>query len=370
MNEHGHELRLRLARPDGFCLDIDLHLPAAGITVLFGASGSGKTTVLRCVAGLESASEARVVIGGQTWQDSASGARLPTWQRPLGYVFQEASLFEHLDVRANLAFGLRRVRAPGGAQALQEAIDLLGIGHLLERRPQQLSGGERQRVAIARALATQPRLLLLDEPLSALDAARRQEILPWLEKLRDQTRLPMLYVTHSADEMARLADTLVLMDQGRALACGPVGDVLLRTELAVLPEDERGVLLQGRVIERDERWRLARVGFAGGSIWVRDAGLPLGRKVRVRVLARDVSVALQRPQATSVQNLLPATVQAVQADLRQGAQVLVRLACSEGTDDAGHAMLLARITARAAHELALAPGMRAWAQVKAAALVE
>jgi len=206
----GHEtlhIRLRLTRAD-FQLGVDLTLPSSGITVLFGPSGSGKTSLLRCVAGLERPEQARISIGSEVWQDDAAGVYLPTWQRDLGYVFQEASLFEHLNVRQNLHFGLKRTRKPGAEQALAHALELLGIGHLLHRQAGTLSGGERQRVAIARALATQPRILLLDEPLAALDIARRHEILPWLEKMRDELSLPMLYITHSADELARLADHL------------------------------------------------------------------------------------------------------------------------------------------------------------------
>ena len=203
------DVRLRLPRAD-FELSVDLQLPARGITVLFGTSGSGKTSVLRSVAGLERAREARVVVAGEVWQDDAAGVFLPTHQRALGYVFQEASLLAHLDVQGNLRYGMKRTRSPQAAQTLQQAIELLGIGHLLERQVGQLSGGERQRVAIARALATAPKVLLLDEPLAALDLARRQEILPWLEALRDELSIPMLYVTHSADELARLADHLVL----------------------------------------------------------------------------------------------------------------------------------------------------------------
>ncbi|MFD0669776.1 molybdenum ABC transporter ATP-binding protein [Ramlibacter sp. MAHUQ-53] len=356
-------IALHLARPGGFSLDVDLTLPGHGVTALFGPSGSGKTTVLRCVAGLERADRAHVEIAGSCWQDDARGIDLPTWQRPLGYVFQEASLFDHLDVRGNLAFGQRRAARGASAMPLDGVIELLGIGHLLARRPHALSGGERQRVAIARALATQPRVLLLDEPLSALDAARRRDILPWLERLRDELRIPMLYVTHSADEMARLADTLVLMDQGRALACGPVGEVLLRTDLAVVPGEDTGVLLEATVAGRDAPWRLMQVDFGGGALWLRDTGAATGRRVRVRVLARDVSVATEMPRATSVNNLLPGTVAEVVPDPRHEGQVLVRLAC-------GEAALLARITARSAHALGLAPGVPAWAQVKAAALVE
>jgi molybdate transport system ATP-binding protein len=374
MNAPEHHLRLKLARSNGFTLDLDLRLPGRGITVLFGPSGSGKTTVLRCVAGLEPADVAVVDIAGTCWQDSTRGWSLPTWRRPLGYVFQEASLFDHLDVRGNLEFGCRRARGAIaetlGTEPLEEAVTLLGIGHLLARRPHELSGGERQRVAIARAMATQPRLLLLDEPLSSLDPARRRDILPWLERLRDTQQVPMLYVTHSVDEMVRLADTLVLMDQGRAVACGPAADVLRRTEVAAAQGDEAGVLLHGEVTQRDAAWHLMQVRFAGGSLWLRDSGCEIGQAVRVRVMARDVSLALDRPQATSVQNLLPCTVHEVSTDPQQPSQVLVVLACDEAPGEAAPGVtLLARITARAAHQLALAPGVRAWAQVKAAALV-
>ncbi len=376
MNAREHRLRLKLARANGFTLDLDLQLPGHGITVLFGPSGSGKTTVLRCVAGLEPADVAVVDIAGTCWQDSTRGWSLPTWRRPLGYVFQEASLFDHLDVRGNLEFGYRRARSASGAASgpLEEAVALLGIGHLLARRPHELSGGERQRVAIARAMATQPRLLLLDEPLSSLDPARRRDILPWLERLRDTQQVPMLYVTHSVDEMVRLADTLVLMDQGRAVACGPAAEVLRRTEVAAAQGDEAGVLLHGEVTQPDTAWHLMQVRFAGGSLWLRDTGCEIGQAVRVRVMARDVSLALDRPQATSVQNLLPCTVREVSIDPQQPSQVLVVLACGDANSDAkGEAAqgvtMLARITARAAHQLALVPGVPVWAQVKAAALV-
>ncbi len=213
-------LKLGLPRPGGFRLDVDLALPGQGITALFGASGSGKTTLLRCVAGLERAA-GRVDVAGAQWQDDEGGVFVPTWQRRLGYVFQEASLFDHLDVARNLAYGQRRARSEAvGGLGLEAAVALLGIGPLLQRRPAQLSGGERQRVAIARALAADPQVLLLDEPLASLDAPRRQDVLPWLERLRDEWRIPMLYVTHAVDEVARLADTVVVLAEGRAIAPG------------------------------------------------------------------------------------------------------------------------------------------------------
>jgi molybdate transport system ATP-binding protein len=294
-------------------------------------------------------------------------------------VFQEAGLFDHLDVKGNLGYGRKRVRktaSPDDSQfRLEQAIDLMGIRPLLSRRPHALSGGERQRVAIVRALATRPRLLLLDEPLSALDASRRRDILPWLERLRDEWQVPMLYVTHSSEEMVRLADTLVLMDAGRVSACGPVAQVLRRTDLAATQGDEAGVLLHGEVCAREAQWNLMQVRFGGGSLWLRDTAAPIGQSVRVRVLARDVSVATQLPQATSVQNLLPCTVIQVTPDAVQAGQVIVTLVCDAqagaaqtGESSAGE-VLLARITARAAHALALVPGLRVWAQLKAAALV-
>jgi molybdate transport system ATP-binding protein len=356
------DLRIRLALPRAdFALNVDLHLPASGITVLFGASGSGKTSVLRCVAGLERAHPGLVVVAGEVWQDDAAQVFLPTHQRALGYVFQEASLFEHLDVLGNLRYGLKRARSAQAGATLQAAIELLGIGRLLQRRPGQLSGGERQRVAIARALATSPRLLLLDEPMAALDLARRQEIMPWLERLRDELHIPMLYVTHSADELARLADHLVVLEGGQVKAAGPVDQVLSSVQLPVVLGDDAGALLRGQVLERDTTWHLARVGFAGGAMWLRDSGLPVGQSVRLRVLARDVSLAVQEPMQTSIQNHLPCEIDSVALDAHPS-QALVRLRC-------GESFLLARVTHRSLHALGVAPGSAVWAQVKSVAIV-
>ncbi len=217
-------IALTLHRPE-FALAIDLNLPLKGITSIFGPSGSGKTTLLRCVAGLEQAS-GTVQIGNAVWQDSTAGIFMPTWQRDVGVVFQEASLFEHMTVRQNLEYGVKRVSKPNAAAALDEAIALLGIGHLVGRWPQSLSGGERQRVAIARALATQPSILLLDEPLSSLDIRRKKEILPWLEQLHTQLSIPVLYVTHSLEELSRLADHVITLDSGQIGMHGSVQDLL------------------------------------------------------------------------------------------------------------------------------------------------
>jgi len=355
------DLDLHLQRA-GFALQTQLHLPAQGITVLWGASGSGKTTLLRCVAGLERA-RGRVQVGSTVWQDDASGTFVPLWQRRVGMVFQESSLFDHLDVRGNLHYGLRRLpreEQAAGRQALGQAVDVLGIGHLLSRPTTTLSGGERQRVAIARALAAQPRLLLLDEPLASLDAPRKREILPWLEALRQHLQLPMLYVTHSADEVGQLADTLVVLDQGQVRASGPVAQVLSSIDLPVHLGDDVGALVTGTVAGCDPAWGLCRLALPGGELWVAQTGEPEGTPLRVRILARDVSITLARAQHTSIQNHLPCVVAQIAAPV--GHQVLVRL-------DASGTPVLARLTARAAHQLQLHPGQRVWAQIKAVSLV-
>lgn len=361
-----NHFRLRLQRT-AFLLDVDLALPGRGITVLFGPSGCGKTSLLRGVAGLEPVQSGLVEVDGQVWLDTARKICLPVWQRPLGYVFQEASLFDHLDVQGNLQYGQKRARphpahAPSGqGLSVPDTVALLGIGALLKRRPWQLSGGERQRVAIARALASQPRLLLLDEPLAALDAPRKADIMPWLERLRDELHIPMLYVTHSGEELQRLADTVVVMEAGRAMAVGPVAQVLAEATGPALAGPEAAALLQGTVCAIDSQWHLAQVRFDHGSVWLRSDGLQLQQNVRLRVLARDVSIATTAPVGSSIQNLLPCTVHEVCAD-NHPAHCMVRLRC-------GASQLLARITARSAHQLALQPGMQVWAQLKSVALV-
>ena len=359
-------LQLRMDR-SAFKLDVDLQLPGQGITAIFGPSGSGKTTLLRAVAGLEKNQQGRIQIGANVWQDTKQGIDLPTWQRALGYVFQESSLLPHLSVTDNLNFGLKRALNSLGnvqteaAKALQASIELLGIGSLLQRMPDQLSGGERQRVAIARAIAMQPQLLLMDEPLASLDAARRQEIFPWLAKLRDELKMPMLYVTHSAEEVTRLADYLVVLEQGQVKAQGPVGTVLTQVVNPVVIGEDAGALIAGHIGAVDAEWHLSRVDFEGGCIWMRDAGLPVGKAVRIRILARDVSLATAEPRNTSIQNQLQGVIQSITPDAHPS-QVMVVLKC--GTEE-----VLARVTRRAISELGLQVGMPVWAQVKSVALV-
>jgi molybdate transport system ATP-binding protein len=349
------QAHLQLARRD-FTLDVDLSLPAAGVTALFGPSGCGKTTLLRALAGLERAA----------WQDDAQSLFVPPHQRPLGYVIQESALFPHLDVAANLAYGRRRAGDDGARVDLAALVDLLDIGALMSRRPATLSGGERQRVAIARALATGPRLLLMDEPLAALDAPRKAEILPYLERLSRTRALPVLYVTHAIDEVARLADHLVLMDGGHVRATGPLAELLARPDLAWAGPDESGVVLEAVLVEHDERYALSRVAFAGGALWLGRVARDPGARLRVRVPARDVSLVRERPAETSILNVLPAEVLALHG--RDGT-VTVRLACVEGSTASDGAWLLARITHRSADALRLQPGDRLYAQVKGVSLM-
>ncbi len=357
-NDPSVQARVLLEYPD-FRLDVDLALPDAGVTVLFGHSGSGKTTLLRCLAGLERPRTARIAFRGTPWQ--AGPHFVPPHRRPVGYVFQEASLFPHLSARGNLEFARRRADPRDAGVEFAQAVELLGIGHLLERRPAELSGGERQRVAIARALLIRPQLLLMDEPLASLDLPRKREVLPYLERLKAELRLPIVYVSHSPDEVARLADHLVVLEQGRALAAGPLAGLLASLDFPLRLGEDAGVVLEASVSERDPHWHLAKVVFPGGELWVRDGGQALGERVRVRVLARDISLALGHHDDSSILNSLPVTVEAIGADQHPGL-ALVRLAL-------GASRLVARVTQRSATHLALEPGKRVWAQIKSAALL-
>lgn len=351
------EARLQVAR-QGFALDVDLRLPGQGVTALFGPSGSGKTTLLRCLAGLERAPRGRVVVAGAVWQDE--GTFLPPHRRGVGYVFQEASLFSHLSVRGNLEFGWKRIPATERPVPFDGVVDLLDLRGLLDRRPHGLSGGERQRVALARALLSSPRLLLLDEPLAALDLARKADLLPYLERLHAELAVPAVYVSHAADEVARLADHLVLLERGRVQASGPLLDLLPRLDLALGLRDEAGVVVLAKVAAHDDAYDLTRLDFSGGSLQVPGVQGALGSTVRCRVLARDVSLALSPARDTSILNLLPAQVVEQVAD--GPGQVLVRL-------QVGAVPLLARVSRKSADGLGLAPGRPVVAQVKAVALL-
>lgn len=345
----------------GFHLDVDLILPGQGVTALFGPSGSGKTTVLRCVAGLERAA-GRLEINGALWQDDRAGVFVPTHRRPLGYVFQDANLFPHLNVRRNLEFGMQRVPVAERKVAWELALELLGIGHLLERLPERLSGGERQRVGIARALLTSPALLLMDEPLAALDHARKQEILPYLERLHAELVIPVLYVSHQPEEVARLADHLVLMEEGKVTAQGALTELLARPDLPLARQEGGGAVVHAWVAAHDTAWNLLRLEFEGGAIFLAERDLPVGRRVRLQIQARDVSLAVDGDTASSIMNRLQATVLSL-ASAAHPAHVLVSL-------DAAGTRLLARVTRKSADQLDLVPGRRVWAQIKAVALLD
>eukprot|EP00659_Diplonema_papillatum_P007401 gene7401-11368_t len=356
------EVRLQL-KYSGFALDVDLQLPGRGVTALYGHSGSGKTTCLRCIAGLERAEEGFVQINDEVWQDSRKGLFVPPHKRALGYVFQEASLFPHLSVLANLEFGLKRIPRQQRRVEMSHATELLGIGHLLERHPQHLSGGERQRIGIARALLTSPSLLLMDEPLAALDSKRKSEILPYLERLHDELEIPVLYVSHAQDEVARLADHIVLLSDGKALASGPIGETLARLDLPMALGDDAGVVINGTVSAYDAHYQLLTLQLPASQLQMRVAHAPLalGKPLRFKIQARDVSLSLQAEEHSSILNRLPVTVtQEIPAD--NAAHVLVSL-------DAAGTPLLARITRYSRDQLQLHPGQTLWAQIKAVAVL-
>jgi molybdate transport system ATP-binding protein len=352
-------LKLQVSRP-GFMLDVDLSLPDRGVTAIFGPSGCGKTTLLRAVAGLEPGATGRVALGNEVWQDSARGRFEPSHRRALGMVFQDAALFPHLSVRDNLAFGLRRT---GGGTLCDDApiIALLGLGDLLDRRPENLSGGEQQRVAIARALLAKPRLLLMDEPLAALDERRKAEFLPWLEKLHDELEIPVLYVSHALPEVARLADYLVLLEAGRALADGRLGEMLPRLDLPLSHGDEAFVVVAATVGDYDADYALARLDFAGQSLLAPSVPRARGSLVRVRIQARDVSLARSPQHDSSILNTLSARI--VGLEEQAPGRVLARL-------DAGGSALLARLTKKSADLLQLATGQSIYAQLKSVALLD
>ena len=352
-------LSVALSRP-GFSLLVEAELPTRGVTALFGRSVCGKTTLLRCIAGLDRIAAARVSFNGEVWQDG--GRFLPTHRRSVGYVFQEPSLFPHHDVRGNLQFGLARVPPAQRRIGFDEAVRLLGLEALLARRPEQLSGGQRQRVAMARALLASPQLLLMDEPLSSLDAASKAELLPRLERLHDTLSIPIIYVSHALGEVMRLADDLVLLEAGRVRACGPLQLLLTRTDLPLGYLEDGGTVIHGVIEAHDPTYHLSFVLIGGGRLALSQQDLPIGHHVRVRVDARDVSLALEPPQRTSITNILPATVLELCAD-GDPAQALVRL-------QVGEDLMLARVTRRSAVQLELAAGARLYVQIKSVALME
>jgi molybdate transport system ATP-binding protein len=352
------EVRVCKLRGD-WRLDAEFSMPTPGIVALFGRSGCGKSTLVDIIAGLVAADSGRVALDGHVLLDVAQHCDVKPERRRIGYVFQDAKLFPHLSVAGNLSYAARRAGSPE-IVSFDAVIDLLALGPLLARRTQGLSGGERQRVAIGRALLCQPRLLLLDEPLAALDAARRAEVLPYLEALRDQLAVPMVYVSHQFDEVLRLATHLVLMDAGKTVAQGDLGAMSLRPELrAIIGAEAVGSIVDAEVLGIDSASGLHRVRVGAGVLALRGAGAAPGSRWRVQILARDVIVATEAPRSLSVRNELAGTIVAIAADEPDADLVSI---------DVGGATILARITSAATRSLGLHPGMAAWALVKSVSL--
>lgn len=353
------EIRTRLGE---FTLDVSLDIPARGITALFGHSGSGKTSLLRAVAGLQ-VFEGSLSVGDEVWQQGRKV--LPLHKRPIGYVFQEASLFPHLSVKENLLFGFKRIPKKARRLTLEQVVEWLGLESLLERRPQRLSGGERQRVAIGRALLTSPKLLLMDEPLSALDEQSKRDILPYLERLHDYLPIPVLYVSHSLTEVARLADHMVWMKAGRVVDSGSVQSMLTKMDLALSHGDEAAAVLDTVVAGHDEKYFLTALDCRFGRLWVKAMERRLGEGVRVRIPARDVSLSLEEETQSSILNIWRAEVVDIAA--ADPGQVLVKLCCPERMGDQP---LLARITSKSHDRLGLRIGLQLYARIKSVGLLE
>jgi molybdate transport system ATP-binding protein len=336
-------------------LQIEFKAPTPGVIALFGPSGCGKSTIVMAAAGLLEPDTCHIDLDGTTLADSANGVSLPPERRRIGLVFQDARLFPHMSVRNNLRFGMRR--APPGPTRLDDVVDLLGIAPLLDRRPRSLSGGERQRVAIGRALLAQPKLLAMDEPLASLDGPRKAEILPFLGRLKTALQLPILYVTHSTEELASLADTLVLLNQGRVTAAGPLEEIMTRSDLPLADRDDAGAVLTTRVIAHDPHRQLTALQAGETRIWVSLIQHELGAMLRVRVPAREVILASEQPSLTSAHNVITGTVRGItQQPARH--ETLVEIALDAGS-------LLARVTPDAVDLLGLAPGREVVALVKA-----
>jgi len=339
-----------------FTLDARFDLPTPGVVALFGRSGCGKSTLVNVIAGLLPADAGRAALDETVLFDTEERIDVATERRRIGYVFQDSRLFPHLSVRGNLRYALRRAPPPAFV-TLSEVADLLDLGPLMERRTHQLSGGERQRVAIGRALLAQPRLLLLDEPLASLDAARRDEVLPYLEALRDRLALTMVYVSHNFDEVLRLATCLVLMDGGKTVAQGALGEMSLNPALrSIVGADAVGAIVDGTVLGMDAATGLTRVQVGRGELKVQALSVAVGLKLRVQLLARDLIVATEAARNLSVRNVLAGVVTTVTSDDDESDLVGM---------DVGGTIILARVTKAATRELALRPGLAVWALVKA-----
>ena len=349
-------------RYPSFHLSVDLDLPTSGITVLFGPSGSGKTTLLRCLAGLERASDGFMQFGNDVWQDEAKGLCLPLHSRPIGYVFQEPRLFPHYSVRSNLLYGYKRIPVEERRISIEQVVSILGIEHLLERRIHKLSGGEQQRVAIGRALLTSPKLLLMDEPLASLDIQRKQELLPFIRRLHEELRIPVVYVSHAISEILQLADRVALLKQGKLVGAGVLNEVLTSLEFRKSFGSLRvGAVLDARVASHEPEYGLTQLEFKGQSLFVPLQSVAIGQLVRMHILSSDVSLVVGRTHSpTSVLNILEATIIEIREMDQSSVDVLL---------DIG-APLVASITRKSLANLGLKPGQHVYAHIKTVALNE
>jgi molybdate transport system ATP-binding protein len=355
-----NELTVKLKHQLGdFKLDVDFKVKTEGVTVLFGHSGCGKTSILRAIAGLLKTHHGIVKLNNQVWQQA--DYFLAVHKRPMAYVFQEASLFSHMSVKKNLQFGWQQVEKNQHRLNFSEVVELLNIGSLLKRATHSLSGGERQRIAIARALLTSPQLLLMDEPLSALDYAAKQAILPYLENLHDELGIPSIYVTHDPNEAALLADQMILLDKGRVVAQGSAAKLLTRLDLPMASFDTAASILQGEISAHDHTFHLSWVSMHGGRLAISREDIAVGKHARVKIQARDVSLSLKYHSDTSIINILPAKV--IDTHDINESQLIVRLELSDGQT------MLSRITRRSAMILDLKEGLNLYAQVKSVALL-
>jgi len=352
-------LHLQVKKRRGeFSVDVNITASTPGVTALFGRSGCGKSTLVNLVAGLLPPDAGRIELDGDVLFDGAARTDVPVEERRIGYVFQDARLFPHYTVRGNLEYGLMRANGTR-IIGMDETIALLGIESLLQRRPHQLSGGEKQRVALGRALLSQPRLLLLDEPLASLDVARREEVLPYLEKLRDRLAIPMVYVSHQFDEVLRLATHVVVLNSGRVVVDGDIGTVSLHPALrGIVGAEAVGAVLDGKVMRVDIESQLAEIAVGGGVLRVH-ADAPVGARVRVQVLARDIILATHAPEGLSVRNALEGIVGKVERDDAHADLIYVNI---------GNAVVMARITRVATQALHLTMGSRVWVLVKAVSM--
>lgn len=350
------DVRLPIQRGE-FQLQVNLSISASGVTAIFGPSASGKTSILRAIAGLDRHKGGWVRVGDCVWQDEKTF--LPPHSRSVGYVFQEPSLFPHLNVRKNLEYGYKRIPAQERRITFEEAVVLFGVNPILSRKIHFLSGGEKQRVALARAVLTSPDVLLMDEPLSALDAEGREEILPYLETLTQSLQIPTIYISHTLDEITRLAKDMALIDNSEVSKLQPLNEVLTNLDLPLALRKDACSVVIAKVQSWDKKFSMTHLSFSGGTLIVPSKPLPIGKQVRLKIAARDISLSIRPAEESSIVNCFPVTVDALRP-MNDG-QTCVRL-------KADGVFLVAHLTLKSAHDLDLKPGKQCYAQVKGVVL--